>query len=132
MVAVASAAGVVCMVALFDLFRTPKSLSSVWIRVTVLSLVLSPLCWLNYLVLAIPPLLVVFVDVLRRSGRSFGVIALAASILFWPSALETGSHAIDVIVSHMPLFGMLMLYVMGRGVRERVGVSPDCSQVDME
>ncbi|MGZ8755916.1 MAG: glycosyltransferase family 87 protein, partial [Acidimicrobiia bacterium] len=84
----------------------------VWVAGTAVALLLSPLSWLNYLVLAIPALIIVGsrLDVRVATDRWL-LFGLVASLGFWgPVVLATKLPSI--LVSFVPTYGLVALFVV--------------------
>lgn len=84
----------------------------VWVAGTAVALLLSPLSWLNYLVLAIPALIIVGsrLDVRVATDRWL-LFGLVASLGFWgPVVLAT--ELPSILVSFVPTYGLVALFVV--------------------
>jgi alpha-1,2-mannosyltransferase len=101
---------------LYDLLSGPKQATSVWIRTVTLSLLLSPLSWLNYLVLLIPIAITVVAVSEPGSRRRLYTFALCAMILSWPSYVPTPSVLCTILASYVPTYGLVIMYFVGRSL----------------
>jgi alpha-1,2-mannosyltransferase len=98
---------------LYDLLSGPKHPTSVWIRAITLSLLLSPLCWLNYFVLLIPIAIIMVAGAEPGSRRRLYTFALCAMILSWPSYVPTPSVLCTILASYVPTYGLVIMYFIG-------------------
>ena len=104
----------VMLLAFYELFCGTREPTSVWIRVTVLSLLLSPLSWLNYFVLIVPIAIVVLAETTPGSRRRLYTCGLFTTLLFWPSYIPTQSATLTILLAHAPTFGLGILYMTSR------------------
>ena len=100
--------GVVVLVPLY--VKLAVQPDQVWVAGTAVALLLSPLSWLNYLVLAIPALLIVGARLdLRATNDRWLMLGLVASLGFWGPvvfAVELPS----ILVSFAPTYGLVALF----------------------
>ena len=84
----------------------------VWVAGTAAALLLSPLSWLNYLVLAIPALIIVgsYLDMHVRTDRWL-LVGLVASLGFWGPVVFAGELP-SLLVSFVPTYGLVALFVV--------------------
>lgn len=84
----------------------------VWVAGTAAALLLSPLSWLNYLVLAIPALIIVGsrLDLRARTDRWL-LLGLVASLGFW-GPVVFNSELPSLLVSFVPTYGLVALFVV--------------------
>ena len=84
----------------------------VWVAGTAVALLLSPLSWLNYLVLTIPALLIVGsrLDV-RVTADRWLMLGLVASLGFW-GPVVFASELPSILVSFVPTYGLVALFVV--------------------
>ncbi len=82
----------------------------VWVAGTAVALLLSPLSWLNYLVLAIPALVIVGsrFDV-RVSADRWWLLGLVASLGFW-GPVVFAAELPSILVSFVPTYGLVALF----------------------
>lgn len=106
------------------LFLKLRAKSCGWIQAFALcttgALVLSPLSWLNYLILAFPAIILTFrsINLANRAELiTFGLISIP--IWNWPSLIPTTSPMITILLSTVPLLSLLLL--MGWWVRKTPG-----------
>ena len=104
----------VMLLAFYELWIGTREPTSVWIRVTVLSLLLSPLSWLNYFVLIVPIATVVLAETTPGSRRRLYTCGLLTTLLFWPSYIPTQSATLTILLAHAPTFGLGILYMTSR------------------
>ena len=118
--------GVVLLVPLYVRFALGPD--QVWVAGTAVALLLSPLSWLNYLVLAIPALIIVGsrLDMGQRTDR-WMLLGLVASLGFWgPVVLPV--ELPSILLSFVPTYGLVALFVVAirrlgdRSEAESVGV----------
>ena len=84
----------------------------VWVAGTAAALLLSPLSWLNYLVLAIPAVIIVAARLdVRLSADRWWLFGLIASLGFW-GPVVFGAELPSVIVSFVPTYGLVALFVV--------------------
>lgn len=97
----------------------------VWVAGTAVALLLSPLSWLNYLVLAIPALLIVGARLdLRRSTDRYWLLGLVASLGFWGPVVFAAKLP-SILVSFVPTYGLVALFIAAitrLGEPEQAGV----------
>jgi hypothetical protein len=100
--------GVIVLVPLY--VKLAVQPDQVWVAGTAVALLLSPLSWLNYLVLAIPALLIVGARLdLRATNDRWLMLGLVASLGFWGPvvfAVELPS----ILVSFAPTYGLVALF----------------------
>jgi alpha-1,2-mannosyltransferase len=83
----------------------------VWVAGTAVALLLSPLSWLNYLVLAIPALVIVGARLdLRMSADRWWLLGLVASLGFWGPVVFAAKLP-SILVSFAPTYGLVALFV---------------------
>ena len=84
----------------------------VWVAGTAVALLLSPLSWLNYLVLAVPALVIVGsrLDV-RVSIDRWLLLGLVASLGFWGPVVFSAELP-SILVSFVPTYGLVALFVV--------------------
>ena len=102
--------GVVLLVPLYVKFALGPD--QVWVAGTAVALLLSPLSWLNYLVLAIPALIILGsrLDMGERTDR-WMLLGLVASLGFWgPVVLPI--ELPSVLLSFVPTYGLVALFVV--------------------
>ena len=83
----------------------------IWVAGTAVALLLSPLSWLNYLVLAIPALVIVGsrLDVKVATDRWL-LLGLVASLGFW-GPVVFAAELPSILVSFVPTYGLVALFV---------------------
>ena len=85
----------------------------VWVAGSAAALLLSPLSWLNYLVLAIPALLIAGTRLnLRMPTDRWWLLGLVASLGFW-GPVVFAAELPSVLVSFVPTYGLIALFVVG-------------------
>ena len=91
---------------------SPLGPDQVWVAGTAVALLLSPLSWLNYLVLAIPALIIVGsrLDMGQRTDR-WMLLGLVASLGFW-GPVVFASELPSILVSFVPTYGLVALFVV--------------------
>jgi alpha-1,2-mannosyltransferase len=99
---------------LYDLLSGPNQGTSVWVRAVTLSLLLSPLSWLNYFVLLIPIAITMVAGAEPGSRRRLYTFGLCAMILSWPSYIPTPSALLTILASYVPTYGLVIMYFLGR------------------
>jgi hypothetical protein len=98
----------------------------VWVAGIAAALLLSPLSWLNYLVLAIPALVLVGSRFdLRVSADRWWLFGLVASLGFW-GPVVFDAELPSVIVSFVPTYGLVALFVVAL---KRLGNQEDAKLV---
>ncbi len=98
----------------------------VWVAGIAAALLLSPLSWLNYLVLAIPALVLVGSRFdLRVSADRWWLFGLVASLGFW-GPVVFAAELPSVIVSFVPTYGLVALFVVAL---KRLGNQEDAKLV---
>ena len=102
---------------LYDLL-TKKSwnLDCLWCFTTFASLLLSPLCWWRYLILTFPCFLVLLLSKEIQLSKNVKVfIAILASIIWgWPEIVDMEIEVITILLSSIPLFVLMALYLISR------------------
>jgi hypothetical protein len=84
----------------------------VWVAGTAAALLLSPLSWLNYLVLAIPAVLIVGARLnLRRTTDRWWMLGLVASLGFWGPVVFAAKLP-SILVSFVPTYGLVALFIV--------------------
>ncbi len=84
----------------------------VWVAGTAAALLLSPLSWLNYLVLAIPALVIVGARLdIRLLADRWWLLGLVASLGFWGPVVFATQFP-SVVVSFVPTYGLVALFVV--------------------
>jgi hypothetical protein len=84
----------------------------VWVAGTAAALLLSPLSWLNYLVLAIPAVVIVGARLnLKAMADRWWLLGLVASLGFW-GPVVLGAKLPSVVVSFVPTYGLVALFVV--------------------
>ncbi len=84
----------------------------VWVAGTAVALLLSPLSWLNYLVLTIPALLIVASRLnVRVTTDRWLVLGLVASLGFWGPVVFSAELP-STLVSFVPTYGLVALFVV--------------------
>ena len=102
--------GVLTLVPLYIKFAVRPD--QVWVAGTAVALLLSPLSWLNYLVLAIPALIIVGsrLDVRVTTDRWL-LLGLVASLGFW-GPVVLAAKLPSILVSFVPTYGLVALFVV--------------------
>jgi hypothetical protein len=97
----------------------------VWVAGTAVALLLSPLSWLNYLVLAIPALMIVGARMDVRVGADrWLLLGLVASLGFW-GPVVFAAELPSILVSFVPTYGLVALFVVAlRRLGDREEVEP--------
>ena len=98
---------------------------------TALALLVSPLSWLNYLVLAIPALLVLSknLDLRGRAADRIMLAALVVALLAW-GPVTTDSELVSELVSFVPTYAMLGLFLIAhRRIEEVEWVSTSATRL---
>lgn len=101
---------------LYDLFSGPKQATSIWIRAVTLSLLLSPLSWLNYFVLLIPIAIIIVAETEPGSRRRLYTFAFCAVLLSWPGYVPTPIVLGTILASYVPTYGLVIMYFLGRSL----------------
>ncbi len=84
----------------------------VWVAGTAVALLLSPLSWLNYLVLAIPALVIVGARLdIRLTADRWLLVGLVASLGFWGPVVFSAELP-SILVSFVPTYGLVALFVV--------------------
>ncbi len=92
----------------------PPDPDRVMVEGTAAALLLSPLSWLNYLVLVLPALLILSCRVdWRRPSQQIGFVALMGGLVFW-GPVVLGSELASVLVSFVPTYALVALFFVGR------------------
>jgi hypothetical protein len=101
------AAGAVLLICRPQLWNT-GSIDEVWLKAICLSLLLTPLAWLNYFVLIIPGLIALGTKIDRRSlARRSVFYVLVVMTCFWPTDLILPNRLATILVGHAPTVGLL-------------------------
>ena len=91
------------------------SADAVFVMGTALALLVSPLTWLNYLVLLIPALIILscHFDLVgnARERITFGVLTVA--LVGW-GPIVTSSELISLVLSFIPTYGLIALFFIAR------------------
>lgn len=100
--------GAAVLVPLF--LRKEMSADQLWVAGTAVALLLSPLSWLNYLVLALPALVIVGGRLDIRAPRDrWLLLGLVASLGFWGPVVFS-AEVPSVLVSFVPTYGLIALF----------------------
>ncbi|MDH3261649.1 MAG: DUF2029 domain-containing protein [Acidimicrobiia bacterium] len=84
----------------------------VWVAGTAVALLLSPLSWINYLVLAIPALVIVGARLdLRTVADRWWLFGLVTSLAFW-SPMVFAAKVPSILASFVPTYGLVALFVV--------------------
>jgi hypothetical protein len=100
-------------------WRSDRTVDQVWVAGLAAALLISPLSWLNYLVLVIPGVMMVTdrLDLGDATGR-WTAIGLIAALGFWgPIVLST--EVPSVLLSMVPTYGLVALFLVASGRRWR-------------
>ncbi|MGH9054240.1 MAG: glycosyltransferase family 87 protein [Acidimicrobiia bacterium] len=83
----------------------------VWVAGTAAALLLSPLSWLNYLVLAFPGLVILarHLDLGRPSER-WMLAGLALGLAWWPETVRLGALVPTVLASSLPTAALVAMF----------------------
>lgn len=104
------ALGIVVLVPIF-LWR-PRPADQMWVMGTAAALLISPLSWLNYLVLVLPALVLVATHRdWSRPGHRIGFVAVLGALAFW-SPVVTETQLVSVAVSFVPTYGLIALFII--------------------
>lgn len=89
------------------------SFGNAWIAAVCGSLILSPLSWLNYLILIIPALPYLFAFGVSTHAK-LRLWVFLSSIVLWnfPEMLNTGEYYSTVLISFMPLYSLIFLFFL--------------------
>jgi hypothetical protein len=83
----------------------------VFVAGTAAALLISPLSWLNYLILAIPALVIVGARLdVRQSSDRWWLFGLVASLGFWGPVVFAAKFP-TILVSFIPTYGLVALFV---------------------
>jgi hypothetical protein len=112
--------GVLTLVPLYVKFAVRPD--QVWVAGTAVALLLSPLSWLNYLVLAIPALIIVGSRLdMRAIADRWLLLVLVASLGFW-GPVVFASKLPSILVSFVPTYGLVALFAVAlRRLGDRAG-----------
>lgn len=88
----------------------PRDPDTLWVLGTAAALLISPLSWINYLVLALPALVIVSCRIdWRRPAERIGFVAAVGALAFWgPVVFE--SELPSVLVSFVPTYALAGLF----------------------
>ncbi len=113
--------GLALVVLLPRYLRRPSGPDRTLVLGTALALLLSPLSWLNYLVLVIPGLLVLSksLDLPGRAADRITMAALIVALLAW-GPVTTDSEIVSEVVSFVPTYAMLGLFLIADRRMEEV------------
>jgi alpha-1,2-mannosyltransferase len=102
------AVGGIALVAVYS--GGARSADEIWIAGMAAALLITPLSWVNYLVLVLPGLVVVIdkfdLDEVRDRWLALGLIV---ALGFW-GPIVLGSRVPTVLVSFLPTYGLIMLF----------------------
>ena len=102
--------GAVVLVPLYLKFATRPD--QIWVAGTAAALLLSPLSWLNYLILAIPALVIVGARLdIRLPADRWWLLGLVASLGFWGPVVFAAEFP-SIVVSFVPTYGLVALFVV--------------------
>ncbi len=98
---------------LFVLYlRQSRHATDLWAGGLALALLLTPLSWLNYLVVLLPVLVVVVVD-MRWPQDRYRMLWLIGSLAFW-GPVVLGAKLPSVLASFVPTYGLVSLFLWTR------------------
>ncbi|NOY55065.1 MAG: DUF2029 domain-containing protein [Actinobacteria bacterium] len=94
-------------------WRRAETVDQAWVGGVAAMLLISPLSWLNYLVLVVPGVMLIArrLDVRTARGR-WTLLGLAGSLGFWGPILFA-ERVPSVLLSFVPTYGLLALFVLG-------------------
>jgi hypothetical protein len=99
------------LIGIYSSFYGKSNFTKVWISLVILSLLISPLSWLNYIVLIIPIIIILKASINKYSGNIIWGI-LTFSLFFAPADIVKTSHPWStVLLSSIPLFGLISLFI---------------------
>lgn len=91
--------------------RKAQGSDQVWVAGTAAALLLSPLSWLNYLVVALPGLVILarHLDLGRPSER-WMLAGLTLGLAWWPETVRLGGLVPTVLASSLPTAALLAMF----------------------
>ncbi|NIA24153.1 MAG: DUF2029 domain-containing protein [Gammaproteobacteria bacterium] len=94
-------------------WRRAETVDQVWVGGVAAALLISPLSWLNYLVLVLPCVVLIaqHLDVRTVHGR-WTLLGLTVALGFWAPIVLSG-RVPSVLLSFVPVYGLLALFVLG-------------------
>ncbi len=93
-------------------WRRAKTVDQVWVGGVAAMLLISPLSWVNYLVLAIPGLILIAHRLdLRTAGGRWTLLGLAGALGFW-GPIVLAERVPAVLLSFVPMYGLLASFVL--------------------
>jgi hypothetical protein len=113
---------------IFLSFIKKTSFTFQWISLTLLSLLLSPLSWLNYLTIIIP-ILIILAAYPKPRFHQILLAALIILLLFSPDHIRTGRVWSTVVLSSLPMFGLIGLWIYIFINRSVLATSPNQTQL---
>jgi len=94
-------------------WRRAETVDQVWVGGVAAMLLISPLSWLNYLVLAVPGVILIVHRLdLRTAGGRWTLLGLAGALGFW-GPIVLAERVPTVLLSFVPMYGLLALFVLG-------------------
>lgn len=105
------------LLAIFAVIVLLKKLNidSLFALSTCVALLVSPLSWLNYLILIFPVLLMTARKInFTIQTERLAFLAIALTLWNWPSFIDTGINELNVLISSLPTFalcGLIMLHL---------------------
>ncbi len=102
--------------------RAAHSVNSHFATALSASLIFSPLCWFNYLVL-MHPVILLHARSMINDSKTTQYLFLLLTLPFWifPEAINFGGYWTTVIVSSLPLFAMILWSLLSTGNLARHG-----------
>jgi hypothetical protein len=99
------------LIGIYTSFFIKSSFTQAWICLVILSLLISPLSWLNYLVILIPIVIILTVNINTTMGNIvLGILSI--SLFFSPADIVRTTHPwFTVLLSSIPLFGLIGLWL---------------------
>ena len=99
------------LLGIYASFYKKSNFTAVWIELVILSLLISPISWLNYLVLTIP-LILILMTTIKTNIEKLTLIILTILLLFAPAdTVKTNYHGLTVILTSIPLLGLISLWI---------------------
>ena len=99
------------LLGIYASFYKKSNFTGVWIELVILSLLISPISWLNYLVLTIP-LILILMTTIKTNIEKLTLIIIIISLLFAPAdTVKTNYHGLTVILTSIPLLGLISLWI---------------------
>ena len=104
-------------------FARPSGPDRTFVLGTAVALLISPLAWLNYFILAIPAMIILscYLDLSGNARHRVGYASLLVGLLGW-GPIVTGSEVVTEFTSFVPTYALITLFVVAhQNIRRRDG-----------